>query len=445
MTSAQKFIEFLRESPSAYHCVLASKKMLVQAGFQELEESQAWNLVPSGKYFFTRGASVMAFALGGALQAGGSFKIIGAHTDCPTLKIKPNSAVNRSNCLSVGVQTYGGGVWTTWFDRDLSVAGRAVVSTPEGRFQVRPVNVHRPILRIPNLAIHLDREASKTFNPQTHLLPMLASAIKGSPAQTGSHEFHHPLLMRLVAEELQVPVTSIVDVDLSLYDCQGPVVGGALNEFIFGQHLDNAIMAYCGLDAFVGSMGSLATEQGVRMCCCFDHEEVGSRSAEGAEATTLYTLMSRILRATPAVAAAEGLLDRCIARSMVISADVAHALHPNYSSCQMGAGPVIKFDTCQRYSTGLVNSFVLTQLAAQANVPVQRFMVRNDSPCGSTIGPAIASGCQISTADLGIPILSMHSIREQAALDDIEHTLKLFQQFYEGYDQLAASIEQRSA
>ncbi|RZC74647.1 hypothetical protein C5167_050124 [Papaver somniferum] len=467
-----EIINFLNASPTAFHAVDEAKRLLKKAGFEQISEKQDWKLQVGKKYFFTRNySSIVAFAIGKMFVAGNGFHIVGAHTDSPCLKLKPVSKVTKAGFLEVGVQTYGGGLWHTWFDRDLTVAGRLIIrESKDGAvsYSHRLVRIHEPIMRIPNLAIHLDR-STDGFKPnsQTHLVPILATSVKAelnkaaagnvsaeSDGKTSNDKKdtddkkHHSLLLQLLASEVGCKPEDICDFELQLCDTQPSIVAGALKEFIFSGRLDNLCMSFCSLKALIDSTSSessLEDEPGVRMVALFDHEEVGSNSAQGAGSPVMFDALSRVTDSLNS--STSKLLEKAIQKSFVVSADMAHALHPNYMDKheenhqpKMHGGLVIKHNANQRYATNAVTSFIFREIAEKHNLPIQDFVVRNDMPCGSTIGPILASGIGIRTVDIGAPQLSMHSIREMCAVDDVKHSYQHLKAFYEEFSQLDGKI-----
>ncbi|KAF7833954.1 putative aspartyl aminopeptidase [Senna tora] len=469
-------ISFLNASPTAFHAVDEAKKRLQSAGYELLSERDVWKLEAGKTYFFTRNHStVVAFAVGKKYVAGNGFHILGAHTDSPCLKLKPVTKVVRGGYLEVGVQTYGGGLWHTWFDRDLTVAGRVIIrQEKEGSssYLHRLVRIEEPIMRIPTLAIHLDRRGvNEGFkaNTQSQLLPILATSVKAElnkPAaengpvegvqndgkkeneKTGSNNWkHHSVLLQLLASKLGCQPDDICDFELQACDTQPSIVAGAAKEFIFSGRLDNLFMSFCSLKALIDSTSSgssLDEESGVRMVALFDHEECGSNSAQGAGSPVMLNALSRV---TNSFSSDPKLLDKAIQRSFLVSADMAHALHPNYMDKheenhqpKLHGGLVIKHNANQRYATNAVTSFIFREIAAKHNIPVQDFVVRNDMACGSTIGPILASGVGIRTVDVGAPQLSMHSIREMCAVDDAQHSYEHFKAFFQEFSSLDAKI-----
>jgi len=447
---AQKLLSFLDQSVSPFHAVDNASKALEAAGFQYLSESQLWDgLKAGGKYYFTRNQSALiAFAIGKKYKPGNGFNVVGAHTDSPTLKVKPHSAVEASGFSEVGVELYGGGIWHSWFDRDLTVAGRALVKVGD-KFESKLVKINKPVLRIPTLAIHLDRTANEAFkfNTQTHLLPILSSAVKKE--LQGKKSDHHPLFLDLLAKELGVEASAIQTFDLNLCDTQPGAIGGGLDEYIFSPRLDNLCMSFCSLQALIDSASSPAfnEETNVNTIMLFDNEEVGSATAHGAESPLLLDLVNRVTSMDDPKHVARGLVDLAIRRSFLISADMAHGVHPNYSSNHeplhqpvINGGPTIKHNANQRYTTTAVSAFVIKELAKIADVPFQEFVVKNDSACGSTIGPILSTLAGIRAVDIGNPQLSMHSIREQCGTADPTYATKLLKAFFEHFSALDKKI-----
>lgn len=458
------FVAFLNASPTAFHAVDESKRLLRDAGYEQVSEREDWNLEAGKKYFFTRNHStIVAFAVGKKYVAGNGFHIVGAHTDSPCLKLKPVTKVSKGGCLQVGVQTYGGGLWHTWFDRDLTIAGRVMIreeNDDSASYSHRLVRLEEPIMRIPTLAIHLDRGVNDGFkvNTQTHLIPVLATSITAEmnkpAAENGPEDVgivgkpkHHPLLLQMLANQIGCAPGEICDFELQACDTQPSVVAGALKEFVFSGRLDNLCMSFCSLKALIdatSSESSLDDETGVRMVALFDHEEVGSNSAQGAGSPAMFDALSRI---TSCFGSDPNLIQKAIQRSFLVSADMAHALHPNYMEKheenhqpKMHGGLVIKHNANQRYATNAVTSFVFREIAQKHDLPIQDFVVRNDMPCGSTIGPILASGVGIRTVDVGAPQLSMHSIREMCAVDDVNHSYEHFKAYFQEFSYLDAKI-----
>ena len=406
--------------------------------------------------------------------------MVGAHTDSPCLHVKPVSKKGSVGFHQVGVEYYGGGLWHTWFDRDLSLAGRVHVREGEN-FVQKLVKVDRPLLRIPTLAIHLHRQSNFDPNKETELFPIagLAASELNKGAAEGSEEAkedddfrplklmterHHPVMLDIIAAEAGCKAEDIVDFELSLYDTQKSCIGGLQDEFVFSPRLDNLGMTYCAVEGIISSTAedaSLNDDSTIRLIACFDHEEIGSTSAQGAQSNLLPAVLRR-LSVLPGNkdAVSDGSYDRVsqdgedstafeqtLSRSFLVSADMAHSVHPNYaakheSSHQplMNAGTVIKINANQRYATNSPGIVLVQECARVAGVPLQLFVVRNDSPCGSTIGPGLAASMGVRTLDLGNPQLSMHSIRETGGTEDIGFAIKLFKEFFNSYGKLEPRI-----
>ena len=462
---ATDMLAFVNGSPTQFHAVANAAARLEGAGFVRIVETDAWTLAPGGRYYFVRGGSTLvAFAVGGAYAAGGGFHMVGAHTDSPCLKVKPVSAGTRASYAMVNVEPYGGGLWTTWFDRDLSVAGRVVVREGDGSLRARLVSVPTPLLRIPMLAIHLQRElADKGFAPNKaqHVVPVLASAVAelggksvGNGAPTPKH---HSQLLTAVATAAGVPPDTIVDFDLNVVDTQAGVLGGAGGEFVFVGRLDNLAMSYCATEALADAFGAtpdgdarLAAEPSVKAVALFDHEEVGSASAQGAGGPVMRDTIFRAERALARAPSpdADAAVVRSLQSSFLVSADMAHALHPNYADRhdpdhrpRFGGGLVIKHNANQRYATDAVSASLFREVATRRSIPCQEFCVKSDMACGSTIGPILASGLGVRTVDVGAPQLSMHSIREMCGVADVDHAYQHLRSFYEDFTALAAGCD----
>ncbi|TDH70754.1 hypothetical protein CCR75_001152 [Bremia lactucae] len=439
------FLNFINKSPSPFHAVYESIQSLTAAGFKRLCEEDSWENVvrPNGKYYVTRNQSALvAFAVGGKYQCGNGFHVIGAHTDSPCLKVKPISNIESQGWLQVGVETYGGGLFHTWFDRDLGLAGRVIVRTSDSSFQSRLLLVNRPIMRIPTLAIHLDRQLSQSFsfNKETHLRPIIATAARAELEMTTNGKDqpkskHASVLLQLIAKELNVEIDQICDFELCLFDTQGANVGGVLEEFIFSPRLDNLCCSWLATQSLIKSLDNLEDEENVRVAALFDNEEVGSESRMGAGSNFLQSVAERVSQGKLCSVAAK--------KSFIVSADMAHGVHPNYSDKHeknhrpvLHSGPVIKYNANERYATSGISSFLMKELARRHNVDIQEFVVRQDTGCGSTIGPILSTRTGIRTVDVGIAQLSMHSIREMCGTEDLVKTLDWFMAFYSDFTSL---------
>ncbi|KAF2197744.1 peptidase M18, aminopeptidase I [Delitschia confertaspora ATCC 74209] len=493
---AEDFLSFVNASPTPFHAVKSSKELLEKAGFKQIRERDSWSssLHPGGKYYLTRnGSSIVAFAIGKKWKAGNPIGMIGAHTDSPCLRIKPVSKRQNDGFLQVACETYGGGLWHTWFDRDLSIAGRAMVKTKEGTIAQRLVKVDRPILRIPTLAIHLDRQENFQFNKEAQLFPiagLVAAELnrQGTTEETKSEEKtaegafeplqtpiqrHHPYIVDIIAEEAGVAATDILDFEMVLYDTQKSVIGGLNNELIFSPRLDNLMMSFCSVEAIIRSLSSssaLDNDSTIRLIALFDHEEIGSQTAQGADSNLLPAVIRRLSVLPASESDSDQSYDKLdadtatayeqtLSTSFLISADMAHSVHPNYPAKyesahrpEMNKGTVIKINANARYATNSPGIVLLQEAARRAKkassstssssqgVPLQLFVVRNDSSCGSTIGPMLSAAMGARTLDLGNPQLSMHSIRETGGAHDVEHAVHLFESFFEHFEELEKKI-----
>ncbi|TFL05716.1 aspartyl aminopeptidase [Pterulicium gracile] len=464
--AATRFLQFVNASPTPFHAVHNAAARLEKAGFKRIREKDEWEktVQPGGKYFFTRSqAALIAFTLPQKWQHGTGVSIVGTHVDSPNLRIRPISKKTAHGYLQVAVETYGGGIWHSWLDRDLSIAGRVVTADSSGNHESRLIKIDQPLLRIPTLAIHLDRGVNDNFkfNQETEFVPILglASAQLNKPkskptASTGDaakpklasniQDNHHPALLEVLSQELSVAPEQIHDFELCLYDTQPAVLGGIENEFIFSPRMDNLVSSFCAVEALAdyGSSSSFAShsESNVNCIALFNHEEIGSVSTTGAESSLVPSLLNR-LSPTP------GSFARSIARSFLISADMAHGVHPNYAGKYeenhrpaLNGGIVIKTNAKQRYATDSVSSFIVKKLVEAKGGRVQEFEVRNDCPCGSTVGPMLSKS-GIRTVDVGNPMLAMHSIRETAGSHDVQTCIDLFESLFEGFAELDRGID----
>jgi aspartyl aminopeptidase len=452
-----EFLSFANASPSPFHAVRECKGRLFAAGYREIFERESWDgeLEHGGKYFYTRNqSSIIAFAIGRKFSRGNGFSVVGAHTDSPCLKVKPRSAKTKGIYTQVGVELYGGGLWHTWFDRDLSLAGRVLVHQDDLSIQNRLVRVTKPILKIPTLAIHLDKSVKTDgfkFNTENQLTPILGITSKlndpiaaGSGPASAEEAKHPPMLLSLLASELKCDAKQIGDFELCLYDTNPGAIWGANNEFISSARLDNLMMSYCSLTALINSTNnaSLNDEPLIRVVALFDNEEIGSLSAYGADSNMLLSGLDRLSRTDfpDGLAPSKSVFEEALQKSMLVSADMGHASHPNYwekheenHRPKINAGVVLKMNANLRYATTAVTTTILREAAKIKNVPLQEFVVRNDSPCGSTIGPMLSAKLGLRTVDVGNPQWGMHSIRETAGVEDIAYAVDLFQSFFENF------------
>ncbi|SEL49666.1 aspartyl aminopeptidase [Aquimarina amphilecti] len=420
MSYTQNLLNFIDSSSTSFHVVSILKKELISQNYQELFEKDNWDLKKEKKYFVTRAdGSIIVFRTPKKWSNDYSFKIIGAHTDSPCLKIKNNPISTKEGYQLLNIEIYGGVLLSSWFDRDLHFGGRLIIENEAGVLEQKLITVEKK-LRIPRLAIHLDREVNKTGftpNPQEHMFPIIGL----------SNEISFENWLK---EETGISGT-ILSWDLFLFDAEKSSFGGISNEFIYAPRLDNLASVHASFEAL---KQSVITDNEVQMAVYFQHEEIGSESQNGANSNFLETTLKRI---HSFVSSKEETYFQSIARSFFISADMAHAVHPNYTSKHdanhkpiIGAGPVIKSNANMRYATDAFSIAKFKQWCKKSNVPFQDFCSRNDIGCGSTIGPMVASNIGIPTIDVGNPMLSMHSIREMCGTQDHEYIIEVFTEFY---------------
>ncbi len=413
--SASALVKYIHASPSPYHCVATSSGLLRDSGFDELDERSEWGaLRPGDRRFVLRDGTLFAWIMGAEPVPSAGFRLIGAHTDSPNFRLKPNAEYKKEGYLMWGMEVYGGVLLHTWMDRDLGVSGRVAVRASQG-IELRLLRIDDPIARIPNLAIHLQREIKTEglkLNKQQHMPPVLGLFEEDDPR----------LLHRLLARHLAVEPQDVVGWDLMLHDVQPPCLGGVNREFVFAPRLDNQASCYTALQALLSLEEVPTSTAGVVL---FDHEEVGSRSAHGADSAHLEHLLRRIERS--ATEKAPGGVERAAANSFLVSADMAHGVHPNFADRHEGqhkpminGGPVIKVNTNQRYSTNGETAGLFRRACQREEQPVQEFVNRTDLACGSTIGPITAGRLAMRSVDVGCAMLSMHSVREQAGAADVE-------------------------
>lgn len=425
---AKDLLSYIDASPSPFHAVAETARRLEAAGYRKVLESEEFGLRPGDRVYVVRdGASLAAFEVGAEAPEDSGFRLIGAHTDSPTLRLKPQPELSREGYRQLAVEVYGGALYSTWLDRDLSIAGRVVVRSAEGGLESYLVSLSRLLVRIPNLAIHLNRGVndSLSLNAQQHLVP-----VAGLGDRQG-FQLRDALASELVRAGVAVRPDAILGFDLNLHSVEPSRLGGMDEELIFAPRLDNLAGCHAGLCALLASNGAKAHTRGIVL---FDHEEVGSQSARGAGSVMLRSLLSRITEAFGP--GSETRLSRAISRSVLVSSDMAHAVHPNYPDRHepghrplLGQGPVMKFNSNQAYSTDGETWALIEKLAAQADTKLQRFVARSDLGCGSTIGPISAARLGMRCVDLGSPMLSMHSAREMAATTDVEPMIRLLAAF----------------
>ncbi|NFN94118.1 M18 family aminopeptidase [Clostridium botulinum] len=426
MNTAKDLLNFINNSKSAFHSAHEVKSILDKEGFVEIKECDKWDLKHGGKYYVMKNESaIIGFEIGSGDIAEEGFRLIGAHTDSPGFRIKPHAEMTvEDHYIKLNTEVYGGAILSTWFDRPLSIAGRVTLkgSNPL-KPQVKLVDLNKPVLIIPSLAIHMNRTINEgyEYNKQKDTLPLLTMA-------TDKLE-KDGYLLKLIAESLNVKEKEIVDFDLFVYEYEKGCLFGMNEEFISAGRLDDLWMVYAGLVALLQSKSNKAT----KVLVALDNEEIGSLTSQGANSSLLENILERI---TLALGKDREDFKRSLSNSVMISADLAHALHPNYIEKHdptnrplVGKGPVIKIAASGSYSTDSYAAAIFKQVCKNADVPCQEFVNRSDVKGGTTIGPITASKLNIPVIDMGAPLLSMHSVRELASVKDNEYTIKAFTEF----------------
>lgn len=420
MTQSQynkHFFAFLNDSPTPFHAVSNIEAFLLDNNFQRLTENTHWNIERGSSYFVTReNGAIIAFTLGSQEKPQQGFRMVAAHTDSPCLQLKPRPDIKNGTYHQLGVEVYGGSLLHPWFDRNLCLAGRVCCAMGDDTLGVFKVDFRRPLLIIPSIAIHLNREANKTnsVNQQNHLPPVI-----GQSVQKQLPDFNDLLLEQARKEHPGSDIREIITFDMFCYEYQPAVYVGAGSELISGARLDNLLSCHAGMHSLVGADRS-------RNCLlfCANHEENGSTSTTGAHGSFIDSVFERIIPEP------EG-RQICLSNSFLISADNAHAAHPNFMDrsdpaheIDLNRGPVIKINANQRYATNSLSAAIYKQICSSAEVTPQEFVMRSDMPCGSTIGPITAARLGVRTIDIGAPTLAMHSIREITGSKD-PHLLSL--------------------
>lgn len=432
-----KLIDFLKESPVNFLAVQATARRLEEAGYKRIDAAAALGEVKAGdKVYVTKNdSSIYAFHIGSKPMAEAGFRLICAHCDSPTFRIKPNAEMTcQGGIVKLNTEVYGGPIMSTWFDRPLSLAGRVIVRGKDALHpETRLLHVKRPLLVISNLAIHFNRQVNDgvKLSKQKDMLPLLG--IVNNELECGN------LLMNVITEELGVEADSILDFDLYLYDVTPAMTVGVHNEFISAGRLDDLSMVHAGLEALLQEELTIKKEERripavTNILAIFDNEETGSQTKQGAGSPFLASMIQRLIMAQG------GTMDdfyRAVENAFMISADNAHAWHPNYSEKYdptnhpvLGGGPVIKFNAAQKYASDAVSAAVFAEVCREAGVPCQRFVNHSDVAGGSTLGNILASSLPLRGVDMGNPILGMHSVRETGSVDDHLFCIKAFTEFY---------------
>lgn len=426
----KQFMKYITESPVSFYAVKNLTQMLEDNQFTKLPLHEPWTVQEGGRYYVTLWDSAcIAFVIPNNMKQAKAplYRLIGAHTDQPCLRIKPSAEIQQNGYCKLNAEIYGGPIFSTWLDRPLSLAGRVTLKS-DHVFQPRVelVDLKKPVLVIPNLAVHMNRGVNEgvALNAQVDMLPVGALV-------SGLADTHSQLIIEALTQELQVTPDEILDFDLFTYVTEKPEIVGFHNEFLSSPRLDDLVMVHTAATALIEAQEGT----GVNVLCAFDHEEIGSRTPQGAGTATIAYIMEKLSYALGR--SREQFIDD-IMQSFMISADVAHAIHPNHPEkhdpvlkTQLGAGPVIKLAAGQSYVTQSCDYSVYEMLCRNAGVPVQKFTNKSDARGGSTLGPVIAANLPCHIMDMGIALLSMHSSRELMAVADYEYTKKSFIEFYQ--------------
>lgn len=433
--------DFMNASPVNFFAVETIKKCLTEAGYKEWKAGEPCPEVKSGdKLFSTKnGSAIFAFHMGRKTLAEGGMRIISAHSDSPCFRVKPNAEIKcEGGLVKLNTELYGGAIMSTWMDRPLSLAGRVVLAgecmtEPE----VRLLRINRPILTIPNLAIHFNRQVNDgvALSKQKDMLPVLTTDNGKRKTENGERgEVNGSILKTLVAEELGVKAEDILDFDLYLYDTTPAGRVGLHGELIQSGRLDDLSMAHAGMEALLADG---ETPEVTKCLAIFDNEETGSQTKQGAGSPFFASLVQRLVaRQSETCASHFEDFAMCVERSFMVSADNAHAWHPNYSEKYdptnhpvMGGGPVIKYNASQKYLSDAVGASVFMQACKKAGAPYQTFVNHSDVAGGSTLGNILSSSFPVKGVDMGNPIWGMHSVRETASMQDHENCIKVFTAF----------------
>ena len=424
----QKLLDFIDASPSPWHAVKSTMQCLSEFGFCKLEEISKWTIEPGGRYYVVRDdSSIVAFVMGHKPLPETGFKIIGAHTDSPGLRIKPNAATLIDGYVRLGVEVYGGPILASFTDRDLSLAGRISYKSGDGIHSAL-VDFRKPLLRLPNLAIHMNRNVNEEglkLNKQLEL-PLLLSRFVDQELPT----YYFSDLLEQVSE---IRGEQILSWELNVYDTQKGSFWGGNDEFYADSQLDNLASCHAGLMALLDEQ--VMASGNTLVCAFFDHEEIGSTSCKGADGSFLPDLLFRV--ALAAGIEAED-YQRTLSQSFIISADMAHAYQPNFPAAYepehkviLNKGPVIKINANRRYASDSVSEAMFSNWCEQAGVPWQKYSHHTDLPCGSTIGPMTSAKLGIRTVDVGNPMWAMHSIRESAGVIDHGYMIDALKCFFQ--------------
>ncbi|MEA4874597.1 M18 family aminopeptidase [Anaerorhabdus sp.] len=421
LNRVEKMLEFVFNSPTSYQAVDSIKKELNEEGFKELIESDSWQIEKGGKYYVVRNhSSIIAFKIGNKLEHP-SFHVMASHSDAPSFKIKPRSKNDNAGYEIINTEVYGGPIYNTWMDRLLSIAGRLIIRDKD-EIIIKPICLNYPVCLIPNLAIHMNRMVNDgvKLNPQVDLMPMCSK----------DKDFD---MMKLIAKEYEINVEDIIDTDLFLYPYEKGRVWGSDNEFVSAYHLDDLQCAYTTLQGFKQGENS----DTISMYCCFDNEEVGSGTKQGADSTFLMDILARI---QSGLKMSDDELKQALASSMIVSADNAHAVHPNHpeksdptNKVEMNEGIVIKYNANQSYTTDGISASLFKEICRQSGLSWQTYTNRSDERGGGTLGAISIAHVSILSVDIGCAQLAMHSALETAGSKDVDTMIEASKSFYDSH------------
>ena len=424
----QNLLDFIDTSPSPWHVVNTVEALLKPYQFTKLDEATQWQLQPGGHYYVVRDdSSIILFVLGSKPLLESGFKIVGAHTDSPGLRVKPNAINAKDSLLRLNVEIYGSPILATFADRDLSLAGRICYRNDQGEIASQLIKFDKPLLRLPNLAIHMNRTVNEDglkLHKQNEL-PLILSTLS-------EQQLPPDYFLDLLEKQCDINSAQLLSWDLAVYDTQKGVIWGAKEEFYSDSQLDNLASCHAALQALLHE-AVLNDSENTLVCAFFDHEEIGSGSKQGADGSFLPDVLQRIALAS----SKHQDFPRIMAKSFLISADMAHAYHPNFPSAydlehkvMVNKGPVIKINANHRYSSESISQAMFIDWCNQADVPYQYYSHRCDLPCGSTIGPITSAKLGIRSIDVGNPMWAMHSIRESSGVLDHSFMIKVLQRFF---------------
>ena len=459
------FVDTINQSTSAFNFVETAKSKLLKENFKQIYEKDSWSFKPGDKLFYTRNNSALfAFTIGKKYDPlKGCFKIIGAHTDSPSLRIAPNSYNPSEGFERYNIETYGGGLWHTWLDRDLSVCGKVVFYNKEKQLSTKIIKCNEPIFFIPNCPPHLKSAEEKSalkINNESHLKPLIATVIcnldEDKKEDKNKDKKLGKTLRKVILNEVnknleennKINGDDIVSYDLVLYDTQPSCLIGVNKEFVASGRMDNLGSSIPALYSMLdSSKDEILNEQtSINMIALFDNEEIGSLTFSGADSNFFYTHLKRIFSCTTDKYSEDSFL-AFLARSFCISADLAHAFNPNYPEKfqtnhknKVQQGIVVKINANGRYSSDSENSAIFKELAKKCGSPIQEFIVRQDSPCGTTIGPITTAKTGIKSVDVGIPQFAMHSIREFLGVVDLFNYKNVFEEFFKSFENVRGNL-----